>query len=276
MLSPLAPAGEPPRVAYCSPMPRAERTPPFRIVSERLVLRCYDPADAPLVRDAVDSSLDHLRPWMPWAQAPTVLDDTIALLRRFRGQFDFDEDAIYGIFTPDGSEVVGGAGLHPRVAAGGLEIGYWIRASRTGAGFATEAASVLTRVAIELCGKDRVDIQVDPANDASLAVPRKLGYREEATLRRRLPPVDPDSRATTSSSRCLRRSLPRHRPRPRPSRRSMPRDGRFSAGRAARAPLRPGRPRSPTRSETAPRSPCGPRARLRARSPPTSRPPRRS
>jgi RimJ/RimL family protein N-acetyltransferase len=172
-------------------MASVERTPPYRIVSERLVLRCYDPTDAPLVNDAVDSSLDHLRPWMPWAQSPSSLDETIALLRRFRGQFDFGEDSIYGIFTPDGSEVVGGAGLHPRVAAGGLEIGYWIRASRTGAGLATEAAAALTRVAIELCGVDRVEIHVDPANAASLAVPRKLGYREEATLRRRLPSVDP-------------------------------------------------------------------------------------
>src|SRR5437764_14032089 len=107
-------------------MPEPELTPPYRIVCERLVLRCYDPADAPLVKDAVDSSLDHLRPWMPWAQAPASLDETIALLRGFRGQFDLGQNTIYGIFAPDGSEVMGGAGLHPRVAPGGLEIGYWI------------------------------------------------------------------------------------------------------------------------------------------------------
>jgi RimJ/RimL family protein N-acetyltransferase len=191
MLAPLRRGGEPRGVAYCSAMASAEPTTPYRIVTERLVLRCYDPADAPLLDDAVDSSLDHLRPWMPWAQAPSSLDDTIELLRRFRAQFDLGENSIYGAFTPDGSEVVGGAGLHPRVAPGGLEIGYWIRASRTRAGLATEAAAVLTRVAFELCRVDRVEIHVDPANVASLAIPRKLGYREEATLRRRLPPVDP-------------------------------------------------------------------------------------
>src|SRR5258708_37449279 len=112
-------------------MASAERTPPYRIVSERLVLRCYDPADAPLVRDAVDSGRGHLRPWMPWAQAPTALDDTIALLRRFRGQFDFGADSIYGPFSSDESEAVGGAGLHPRVAARGLEIGYPVLACLT-------------------------------------------------------------------------------------------------------------------------------------------------
>ena len=40
------------------------------------------------------------------------------------------------------------------------------------------------------CGLVRVDIQVDPANERSLRVPRKLGFTEEATLRRRLPPND--------------------------------------------------------------------------------------
>ena len=37
-----------------------------------------------------------------------------------------------------------------------------------------------------MCGADRIEIRVDPANAPSLAVPRKLGFSEEATLRRRL------------------------------------------------------------------------------------------
>ena len=68
-----------------------------------------------------------------------------------------------------------------------LEIGYWIRASATRQGIATETTAVLTRVAFELCGVDRVELHVDPANEASLGIPRKLGFAEEATLRRRLP-----------------------------------------------------------------------------------------
>jgi organic hydroperoxide reductase OsmC/OhrA len=41
---------------------------------------------------------------------------------------------------------------------------------------------------------DRVEIRVDPANTASAGIPRKLGYREEATLRRRLPWSDGSGR----------------------------------------------------------------------------------
>ena len=162
---------------------------PYRIVTERLVLRCWRPADAPLLKDAVDSSLEHLRPFMPWAHVhPEPLEATVALLRQFRASFDGGADFVYGIFDPGEERVLGGSGLHTRVGAGALEIGYWIRADATRQGFATEAAAALTRVAFELGGVDRVEVHVEPANEPSLGVPRRLGFVEEATLRRRLPP----------------------------------------------------------------------------------------
>jgi RimJ/RimL family protein N-acetyltransferase len=162
--------------------------PPYRIETERLVIRCWEPRDAPLMKEAVDSSLDHLRPWMPWAAAePQSLEEKVALLRHFRGRFDLGQDFVYGIFSADESEVVGGTGLHTRAGDDTYEIGYWIRASRVGAGLATEVTAALTRVALGTCGADRVEIKVDPANAASLAIPRRLGFVEEATLRRRLP-----------------------------------------------------------------------------------------
>jgi RimJ/RimL family protein N-acetyltransferase len=165
--------------------------PPYRVTTERLVLRCWDPRDAPLLKEAVDSSLDHLRPWMPWAaDEPQPLEAKVELLRRFRGQFDLGQDFVYGVFSPDESEVVGGSGLHTRAGDGALEIGYWIRASRAGHGLATEATAALTRVAFDVCGVDRVQIRVDPTNAPSLAIPRKLGFVEEARLRRRLPSRD--------------------------------------------------------------------------------------
>jgi len=43
--------------------------------------------------------------------------------------------------------------------------------------------AALTRVGFELCGIDRIEIRVDPENAASLAIPRKLGFVEEGTLR---------------------------------------------------------------------------------------------
>jgi len=126
---------------------------------------------------------------MPWAEdEPQTLEEKVALLRSFRGRFDTDEDYVMALFARDETEVVGGSGLHKRHGEDAFEIGYWIRESRIGEGFATEASAALTRVAFELCEVDRVEIRVDPVNERSRRVPQKLGYIEEATLRRRLAP----------------------------------------------------------------------------------------
>jgi len=63
-----------------------------------------------------------------------------------------------------------------------------IRSSHDGRGLATESSAALTRVAFDLCDVDRIEIRIDRANDASLTIPRKLGFAEEGMLRRRLPP----------------------------------------------------------------------------------------
>jgi len=165
--------------------------PPYRLSSERLVVRCWHPSDAPLLKASVDDSLDHLRPWMPWAHdEPQELSAKVELLRSFRGRFDLGDDFVYGIFSPDESTVLGGCGLHPRGGPRSLEIGYWIRAASVQRGYATEVVRILTRAAFTTCGIERLDIKVDPDNAASACIPRKLGFVEEARLRRCLPPVD--------------------------------------------------------------------------------------
>jgi len=161
---------------------------PYRIETRRLVIRCWDPQDAPLLKDAVDRSLEHLRPWMPWTpDAPEELDVVVQRLRGFRARFDLDEDYVLGVFPRDESRVVGGSGLHTRAGDAAFEIGYWLAADAVGAGYASELTAALTRAAFELHGVDRVEIRVDPANVRSERVPERLGFRREALLRRRLP-----------------------------------------------------------------------------------------
>ena len=164
------------------------RPAPYRIETERLVIRCYEPGDAPLLKEAIDSSLEHLQPWMPWAlDEPQTLEQKDELVGFFRSSFAAGENFTYGIFGADEAELLGSTGLHPRVGPGGLEIGYWVRASVTRRGIVTEATAALTRVGLEICEADRIEIRIEPRNRASTGIPRKLGFVEEATLRRRLP-----------------------------------------------------------------------------------------
>lgn len=165
--------------------------PAYRIHTPRTVVRCYNPTDAALLIAAVDESRDHLRTFLPWADRNTSdLLDNIQLLRTFRGKFDLGQDFAYGIFSPDETRLLGGTGLHTRVGNNAREIGYWIRKDAVGQGLATEISAALTKVAFEIDQVQRVEIHCAVENKASAAVPRKLGYTLDGTLRKRILLVD--------------------------------------------------------------------------------------
>ncbi|MEE8463171.1 MAG: N-acetyltransferase, partial [Gammaproteobacteria bacterium] len=51
----------------------------YRIETDQLLIRCWSPADAPVLRAALDESDQHLRPWIPWMKdEPKSLDETAA------------------------------------------------------------------------------------------------------------------------------------------------------------------------------------------------------
>ena len=93
------------------------RIPPARIVSDRLVLRCWS-------EDAEPEELKAVR----------------ARLASRHEDFVQGRDFFYLIFDPSEQVVLGSTGLHPRVGPEALEIGYWVRTDQTGRGLATEAA----------------------------------------------------------------------------------------------------------------------------------------
>lgn len=164
-------------------MPQAFRSHIYRIHTQRLILRCWNPADAPLLLEAISASLDHLRRWMPWANdEPETLEDKVRRMQRWRAAFDLGRDFVYGLFTPDEYQVLGAIGSHTRIGGGAREIGYWIRADQTRKGLASEAASALTKAAFELESVHRIEVHCDPLNIASAGVPRKLGYLNQVTI----------------------------------------------------------------------------------------------
>lgn len=133
-----------------------------------IVARPYTVEDAPALHEAILESLEHLRPWMPWAALePITLEHRTAWLT--------DAGDAIGVFLPDGT-CVGGTGLHDRIGEGGLEIGYWVRAGWTGRGIATEAARQMVERAFARPDITHVEIHHDKANVASARVPAKLGF----------------------------------------------------------------------------------------------------
>lgn len=160
------------------------RNPAYRIQTERLVVRCYEPSDAQRLADSIAENVEHLKPWMPWAHnEPEPFQTKVERVKRFRGLFDMEEDYIYGIFDPEETRLLGGTGLHTRIGDEQLEIGYWIHKDYVNQGLVTESTAALVKVAFEILLIHRLEIHCDPGNLASASIPRKLGFTHEGTLR---------------------------------------------------------------------------------------------
>ena len=158
----------------------------YKIETERLIIRCYMPEDAPLLKNSIDESLEHLIPWMPWAkQEPETVEKKMERLRRYRGEFDLGIDYVYGIFHKEEKIQIGSTGLHTRIGDDAREIGYWINAHYINQGYATETVKALIKVGFEIEDLQRIEIRCSPENIRSQRIPEKLGFMHEATLQRR-------------------------------------------------------------------------------------------
>jgi ribosomal-protein-serine acetyltransferase len=140
-----------------------------------LELRHWRVEDAEAQGRAIAESLDHLRPWMPWAAfEPKPLEARVEMLREWEAERLAGTNEYFAVWL-DGA-VAGSAGLHRRIGEGGVEIGYWIHPAYLRRGHATEVARRLCDRAFADPGIERVEIHHDRANVASGGVPPKLGF----------------------------------------------------------------------------------------------------
>jgi len=164
---------------------------PARVdLTDGVHLRWFTEADAPAVARSVGESLEHLRPWMPWANPESAeVEFQRRRLRNLPALRDRGEEWQYGLFRADCETVLGSFGLMTRRGPGTLEIGYWLHVDEGGHGLATAAAAALTGIARATPGVDVVIIWCDEANVRSAAIPQRLGYDLKRTESR--PPEAP-------------------------------------------------------------------------------------
>jgi ribosomal-protein-serine acetyltransferase len=157
------------------------------------VLRRIRPGDADQLGAAVLASLDHLRPWMPWADG-YVAADAVVYAAKAMTAWEEGTELAYRISSGSDDGLLGAISLTSRIGPGGLEIGYWLRADAVGRGLATAAAAAVTVAALGLPDVGSVEIHHDVDNGPSGAVPRRLGFTRRADISR--PPAAPAESGT--------------------------------------------------------------------------------
>jgi ribosomal-protein-serine acetyltransferase len=152
-----------------------------------VLLRPFQLEDTQETFTAIRESLSDLKPWMSWAYDDYSINDTREFIRITRARWQ--EGTLFAFAVTDAKSglVLGGCSLshiHPIYHL--CNLGYWVRSSRRGQGFAGRATLLAARYAFEKAGLVRVEIVIAPENEASLHVAKKVGAHYEGILRNRM------------------------------------------------------------------------------------------
>jgi RimJ/RimL family protein N-acetyltransferase len=157
------------------------------VTCERLLLRRYEVGDAPGLFAAARESIAEVHPYLAWCHPGYSLDDSRDWIRRVHEMWRRGEAFDFAVFDRSDGRYAGGCGLNfLRPEDGTANLGYWIRSSATGRGFATQATRALAAWGFRHLGLQRVEILMAVHNAASRRVAEKAGATFEGTLRDRL------------------------------------------------------------------------------------------
>jgi len=140
-------------------------------------------SDALDVLTAVEESHAELARWQLWARDLPALTTIEAHIARARAAWELREHCLFHIYN-HAERFLGTCGLEKiDWDLGSFEIGYWLRTSSTGRGYMTEAVSALEKQVFERCNGRCAVIKCDAQNTKSAAIPQRLGYSLDGTLR---------------------------------------------------------------------------------------------
>jgi ribosomal-protein-serine acetyltransferase len=171
---------------------------PDELAGPRVRARRYRDGDGPIVAAAVAESRERLiAAGMPWVNEWDDPNQPTIFVRRAQAQWAARDGFLLGLWDRASDTFVGSSGLH-RIdwSVPNVEIGYWIRSSFEGTGLVTEAVAMIAAFAFETLHAQRVRIRCDARNARSAAVPRRLGFVHEATLRNETRNTDGNLRDT--------------------------------------------------------------------------------
>ncbi|MCB1100081.1 MAG: GNAT family N-acetyltransferase [Verrucomicrobiae bacterium] len=130
-----------------------------------------------------DTNRSFLRQWLPWLDQTQTAADTREFIVEQLHRFAKGEAVHVTIFVSD--SVAGVAGFNQIDRANGIgTIGYWLAEKYNGRGIMTRVVSDLIAIARDTLMLQKIDIRCATNNHKSRAVPERLKFHHEGTLRR--------------------------------------------------------------------------------------------
>jgi RimJ/RimL family protein N-acetyltransferase len=148
----------------------------FRIETDRLVIRPWEPAEEPGFRQMVSDPemMRYISYGEPWSEERIA--EFFARQRRHLAARGYCLGAMIERAT---GRLAGLSGLQPMGTTADVEIGWWVMKDLWGRGYGSEAGAGALRYAWNTLGLDRVTAVAFPENRPSIRIMEKLGLQFE-------------------------------------------------------------------------------------------------
>lgn len=151
-------------------------------VADNIELRLHEERYVPDLWALTEADRAHARRWLPWVDNATSSESSREFIQRSLSNFAKGEQLSMGIWV--GGKLVGGIGFNRIDKARQLaEIGYWLAEWMEGRGIMTRCVRRLCDHGFAELKLHRIEIRCAVENLRSRAIPERLGFTHEGTLR---------------------------------------------------------------------------------------------
>jgi ribosomal-protein-serine acetyltransferase len=158
-----------------------------RIEGALISARSYQDEHIDALYEAVQESIPEVGRYETWCHDGYTRDDAAQYVNWWRQAWGEGSGYYFAIEEKVTGWFLGSCGLNgPIQAHKRAGLGYWMRSSRTGHGFGTDAARTVLQFGFEELRLERIEMEIAVDNAASLRIADKLGFQREGILRHRL------------------------------------------------------------------------------------------
>lgn len=151
-------------------------------INDKICLRIPSLNNSQDLFDAVDKDRIHLGEWLDWVDKTKSFKDTENNIKERIEGFENKKSASFIIYYED--KCIGSIGfieINEKHKKG--EIGYWLASNFGGKGIMTDCVKAVINYGFNSVNLNRIIIKCDSKNTKSIAIPKKLGFILEGTLR---------------------------------------------------------------------------------------------
>ncbi|MCU0748784.1 MAG: GNAT family N-acetyltransferase [Akkermansiaceae bacterium] len=154
-----------------------------RVLTHSLHVSLSIPHYADELYELTDRNRQFLRRWLPWLDGVQSAEDTRRFLALQVQRFARGESLHVTIFSQ--GSIAGVAAFNSIDRTNGIgSIGYWLGEEFNGKGIMTSVVRDLVELGRTYYSLQKVEIRCATGNLRSRAIPERLGFRHEGTLRR--------------------------------------------------------------------------------------------